>query len=244
MILKTEGVVLKTFDFRETSRIAVFFTSDHGKVKGVLKGIRKDPKKFGSYLDKFSVNDIVYYQYRKSDLHLISQCDLKQYFFPVRQDYTRNVAANYMLELVDCIMPAEDPNPKVYSLILHYLNSLETIFDVDKLVHIFQIKILLLSGFRPHIDSCLRCHKKVTGRARFSLKSGGLVCPDCPGHDSSFFTVSKGAVASMLHIEQNGWSESLRLGLTKTVRKELKYILNNFLLYHLERRLKAERFLR
>lgn len=243
MILQTEGIVLKTFDFRETSRIATFFTRDYGKVKGVLKGIRKDPKKFGSYLDKFSVNDIVYYQYRKSDLHLISQCDLKQFFFPVRQDYKRNVAAHYMLELVDCIMPAEYPSPKVYSLMLHYLNALGTIFDIDKLVHIFQIKILLLSGFRPHIDSCLRCRRKVTGRARFSLNSGGLICPDCPAHDSDFFTVSKGAIASMFHIEQNGWSESLRLGLTKTVRKELKYILNNFLVYHLEKRIKAAAYL-
>ena len=37
MIVKTEGIVLKSFDFRETSRIATFFTRDFGKVKGVLK---------------------------------------------------------------------------------------------------------------------------------------------------------------------------------------------------------------
>src|SRR3989338_2370005 len=66
MILKTEAIVLKSFAFRETSRIATFFTKDYGKVKGVLKGIRSNPRKFGSYLDKFSVNDIVYYQYRRS----------------------------------------------------------------------------------------------------------------------------------------------------------------------------------
>ena len=108
MIIKTEGIVLKTIDLRETSRIAFFFTRDHGKVKGVLKGIRKDPKKFGSHIDKFSVNEIVYYQYRNSDIHLVSQCDLKQFFFPVRQDYKRNIAANYMLELVNIIMPTEE----------------------------------------------------------------------------------------------------------------------------------------
>ena len=80
MIVKTEGIVLKTFDFRETSRIATFFTRDFGKVKGVLKGIRKDPKKFGSSIEKFSVNDIVYYQYRNNDIHLVSHCDMKDIF--------------------------------------------------------------------------------------------------------------------------------------------------------------------
>ena len=63
MIVHTKGIVLKTFDFRETSRIATFFTKSHGKVKGIVKGIRKNPRKFGSYIDNFSVNDIVFYQW-------------------------------------------------------------------------------------------------------------------------------------------------------------------------------------
>lgn len=61
MIVQAQGIVLKTFDFRETSRIATFFTKEYGKIKGVLKGIRKDMKKFGSSVDRFSVNHLVYY---------------------------------------------------------------------------------------------------------------------------------------------------------------------------------------
>lgn len=243
MIINTEGIVLKTNDFRETSKIATFFCKDQGKVKGVLKGIRKDYKKFGSNVDRFSVNDIVYYQYRRSDLHLVSQCDLKQYFFPIREDYRRNLAANYMLELVDAIMPPEEANPKVYQLILDYLGALETAADIDKLVHILQVKILLLSGFRPHIDSCMVCHRTIRGKARFSLKSGGLVCVHCPSRDTGFSLISRGAVASILHIEQSPWDKGLRLGLTRSVRRELKYILNNFLVYHLERKIRTAQFL-
>ena len=243
MILKTEGIVLKRFDFRETSQIATFFTRDYGKVSGVLKGIRRSPKKFGSSIDKFSVNDIVYYKYRRSDLHLISQCDLKGYYSHIRQDYKRSVAANYMLELVSSIMPAEQKNEGVYQLMLDYLNSLGEISDIDRLVHVFQIKILSLSGFRPHIDSCVRCNNKIEGSVRFSLREGGLICRDCPSVETSFSIISKGTVASVLYIEQNDWIKSLRLGLTSKVKQELKYILNNFLVYHLEKRIKASRYL-
>src|SRR3989344_8836765 len=105
MILQTEAIVLKTMDLRETSRIARFFSKDYGKVSGVLKGIRKDHRKFGSSVDKFSVNDIVYYHHANSDLHLVGQCDLKSFFFPIRQDIRRAMAANYMTELVSIIMP-------------------------------------------------------------------------------------------------------------------------------------------
>ena len=243
MIRSTEGIVLKTFDLRETSRIAVFYTKDRGKVKGVLKGIRADSRKFGSSIDKFSVNGLVYYEYSRSDLHLISQCDLKQFYFMIRQDYKRNVAANYMLELVDTVMPLEHPNKKVYRLMLDYLASLEMVEDIDKLVHIFQIKILLLSGFRPHIDACVKCRKKVDGKVRFSLRAGGLICAQCPTTETNFSVISRGTIASMLHIEQSDWSKSLRLGLTNTARKELKYILNNFLIYHLGKRIRSARYL-
>ena len=243
MILKSEAIVLKSFDFRETSRIATFFTKDYGKVKGVLKGIRKDPRKFGSSVDRFTVNDIVYYHYSRSDLHLISHCDLKAFFFPVRQDYKRTVAANYALELVDAIVPVEQANVKVYELLLDFLKTLETIKDLNKLVHIFQIKILLHSGFRPHLDSCVKCEKKIRKRARFSHKLGGLICDSCPTNETNFTLISQGTVLSILHIEQSSWAHALKLGLTKSVTQELKYTLNNFLVYHLEKYIKASKYL-
>src|SRR5208282_5230606 len=100
MIVKTEGLVLKSFDFRETSRIATFFTRDFGKVKGALKGIRKDPRKFGSRVEKFSVNDISDYQYRNSDIHLVRHSDMKDYLSGVRQDLDRMTAARYAAEMI------------------------------------------------------------------------------------------------------------------------------------------------
>jgi DNA repair protein RecO (recombination protein O) len=243
MIRKAEAIVLKSLDFRETSRIVTFFTKEQGKVKGILKGVRKDPKKFGSSVDKFSTNTIVYYHHRNADLHLVGQCDLTDYFFPIRKDLKKTMAASYVLELVDAIMPPEEPNEDVYRLMMNFLTSLQTEPDVTKLVHIFQIKILLLSGFRPHLDSCMECHRKIKGKAKFSAMMGGLICPDCRANDTELLPISSGAVASILHIEKSAWPQALRLGLSSPIKKELKHILNNFLVYHLERHLKSSRYL-
>lgn len=243
MILQTQAIVLKRFDFRETSQIVTFFTRDHGKVKGILKGIRKDHKKFGSSVDQFSVNHLVYYGHRESDLHLVGQCDLKVFFFKIRQDVKRTLAASYALELVDAIMPSEEKNTEIYDLLIAYLTALEDTDDVSKLVHIFQIKILLLSGFRPFLDSCVVCQKKISPKMQFSMKLGGLLCEDCRANDRTATAISRGTIASLVHIERNIWEHVLRLKLTVLTKKELKYILNNFLVYHLERHLKATRFL-
>lgn len=243
MIPKTEAIVIKSFDYRETSRIVTFYTKEYGKITGIMKGIRKDPRKFGSSVDKYSVNDLVYYHYRYSDLHLVSHCDLKQYYFLIRDNYEKNIAANYALELVDKIMQPEQVNEEVYILMTRFFERLQTEKDIDRLIYIYQIKMLQHSGFSPHLDSCVKCGEKINGKVRFSMISGGLVCPQCPTIESSFTIISKGTVSSILHIEQGEWSDCLRLGLTKKVKAELKYILHNFLLYHLERKIRSSAFL-
>jgi DNA repair protein RecO (recombination protein O) len=244
MIVKTEGIVLKSFDFRETSRIATFFTRDFGKVKGVLKGIRKDPKKFGSSIDKFSLNDIVYYQYRNSDIHLISHCDMKDFFSGLRRDLERMTAASYASELIDTLMPAEEENVEIYDLTQSFLKSLQTCTDTAKLIAVFQIKILSLSGFKPHLEDCVRCGKKIgAGQPNFSLRLGGLLCGSCRDAAGGGTHISLGVVASILHIQRNDWDVSLRLTMPPSIKKELKYILDHFLVFHLERHLRSTRFL-
>ncbi len=243
MIAKTEGIVLKSFDFRETSRIATFLTKDYGKVKGVLKGIRKDSRKFGSSLERCSINTIVYYQYRNSDIHLVSQCDMKEYFHGFRQDLKRMTAASYACELLDALVVSEDANLEIYALMQNFLNNLQHTKDISKLVHIFQIKILQLCGFRPHLDSCVRCEKKIIGQSRFSLPLGGLVCHVCKAPPDSLVSITTGTVASILHIEQSPWPEVLRLGLSGRIKEELKYVLNHFLVFHLDRHLRSTKYL-
>jgi len=243
MIVKTEGIVLKIFDFRETSRIATFLTKDYGKVKGVLKGIRKDPRKFGSSVEKFSLNDIVYYEYRNSDIHLISHCDMKDFYTGLRQDLERMTAASYAAELIDTLMPAEEKSLEIYNLLQAFLKCLQTTADVSKLVQTFQIKILSLSGFKPHLETCVSCRKDVSDAPRFSLRLGGLLCGGCKNIATEATPISLGAVASILHIQKNNWDAALRLGMAPFIKKELKYVLNHFLVFHLERHLRSTRFL-
>ncbi len=260
-IISTEAIVLKTIDHRETSRIAFLFTKKCGKVKGVLKGIRKDPRKFGSSLDKFSVNDIVYYEYRNTDIHLISQCDMKEFFLNIRLDAKKITAAEYAAELVNKIMPVEERNPGVFDLLINYFRGLGVAgiaagaldddssraasvgTDVARLVHMFQIKLLSLSGFRPHIDSCVLCGKGVGGRARFSTSLGGLVCGHCGRSPGDLVTVSPGAIATLLYVEKNDWSSCLKLRMPLVIRQELRLILNNFLLFHLGKNIKTTKYL-
>lgn len=242
-ILRSEAFVLKRGDFRETSLIARFYTRDYGKVSGLLKGIRGEPQKFASTVEPFSLNEIIFYEKRASDLHLVSQCDLRDSFEGVRRNIFKVAIASLMMEFLDAIMQPQDPNAEIFELTLDCLRELVVNAAPEKILTIFKIKILALSGFKPNFDSCVSCGSKVSGVSKFSLSLGGLLCQGCFRKDLRARSIFRGTVASIVHIEKNDFRNTLNLGLNPQIKKELEMVLNSFLGFHLEREFKAERVL-
>ena len=239
-IHKTEAIILNKRDFRETSLIINFYTHDFGKVSGILKGAREEPLKFASTLELFSHNEIIFYKKKTASLHLISQCDLKNNFTLIREDIDRIGSASIMMELLNSIMPEEDKNEQILELSLDCLRELEINPRPDKIVTIFKIKTLALSGFKPHLDSCVSCQNKILGHSKFSLSLGGLLCANCYFKDINARSIFRGTVASILHIEKNDFRTNLNLGMNPQIKKELNSILNSFLNFHLGRNLKSQ----
>ncbi|MFH0877944.1 MAG: DNA repair protein RecO [Candidatus Omnitrophota bacterium] len=239
MICSTPAFVLKSTDIRETSKIAVFFSRDFGKVKGLLKGIRKDPKKFGSTLAPLSQNHIVFYKKRFSEIHLVSQCDLLDDFHLWRGDLKNFALATFVAEFVDDLLPLEDPHPKVFELMFDFLNSLKSHRNDTR--RLFEIKLLALSGFKPHFDSCVVCDKTMARHAYFSHRKGGLLCSDCHAQDKTAEPIAQGTVATILYIERSSWSGCLRLNMMPAVRRQLDSILDYFVQFHIGRRSKTDK---
>lgn len=241
-IVKTLGFVLNKKDLRETSMLADFFTKDFGKIKGELKGIRADQKKFGSNLEIGSLNEIVFYQ-KRSLIHLVDQCDLRKNLdFTKHQNSTISLAL-YLVELINLVMPPEEINIAVFNLLDNALSELAT-ENALHAKHIFQIKLLKLSGFRPHIDSCISCNKDIEQeKALFSLKLGGLLCQNCSLRDTNAKPILEGTIASLKHIEKSDWQQALRLRLLPQIKNELDELLLSFFDFHLEKRPKSLRFI-
>ena len=77
-IQKTDALLLRKKDLRETSLILSFFTRDFGKINGVLKGVRGSRARGNANPLYFSLDQIVFYEKKKSDLFIISQCDTQE----------------------------------------------------------------------------------------------------------------------------------------------------------------------
>lgn len=240
-IHKTHGLVLSRRHFRETSLIANFFTLEFGKISGILKGIKADPHKFASTVETFSYNEVVFYKSREASLHLISHCDIRESFPGIRSNIEKITCASLMMELLDAVMAQEDKNEEIFSLALNSLKALETTHNPERILTVFKIKALALSGFKPCLDSCVSCANRIFGPSRFSLKLGGLLCEKCYTKDNCSRAIYRGTIASVLHIEKNPLKNSLNLGMNPQIKKELDLLLNSFLNFHLEKELNAQK---
>jgi len=241
MIYKTDAIVLNKQDFRETSLIVTFYSRHFGKISGLLKGIRKDPRKFASSLELFSLNDINFYKKRSGSLHLVSAADIKDNFNGLRADMIKMSVASAMLELINSIMPYDDINEDIFDLTSSCLKEMEIARDSERIMLLFKIKTLSLSGFKPHFDSCVSCGDRINDISKFSNSLGGLLCVKCFRKDLSSRQIFKGTIASVLFIERNSLKLGLGLGLNPQVKKELHYLLNSFLDFHVGKRLKSEK---
>lgn len=243
-IEKSQAIIIKRQDLRETSILATFFTKDYGKISGVVKGARGTLNRTYNALELFSLSEIVFYKRRRGNLYTVSQCDLLDYFKEIRKDYSRVIHATYFVDLLNAVTSCEDKNEELFELILRTLGVLNQEKDPDAIKNIYEIKTLILSGFKPRVDSCIRCTRSISKKAKFSTRFGGLLCQDCLNEDRDSVDIYNGTLASMLHIEKADFNNVWRLNLTTKVKRQLSKILNNFIEFHIEKNIKSQNFIK
>lgn len=245
-IQKSEAIILKIREFRETSLIVSFFTKDFGKVSGIIKGIRNQPQRYGGMPKTFARNHIIFYEKSNSDLNLVTHCEEKEVFPSIRRDWEKTNYAHYFVELLDIVTPAFDKNEPLFTLIVDSLAALSQDFPGRQIARLFEVRLLNLSGFKPRLDGCVNCQGKIRAEhspARFSAVLGGMLCPGCFTLDRNAKAVNKGTLASITYIENANWQKSLQLKMNGEVAAELAGILSNFLDIHLDKKINSRKFL-
>jgi DNA repair protein RecO (recombination protein O) len=245
MIHKSEAIILRTHPYKETSLIVSSYTKDFGKINGLAKGVKRPPGRYGSSFQPFSLNEVVFYERKESDLVTIAQCDLKDSFENIRGNLTKTAYASYLSELTDEVTELQDKNEELFQLLLLVLKLLNESKEeeAERLIRIFEVKLLILAGLMPALDSCVGCRKKISHTPRFSLSLGGVVCPDCFPQDPKAQVISKGAVSTISYLQKASLKDALRLKFTPKIAEELKHILSSFIEFQLEKPLKTLSFL-
>ncbi len=244
-LFKTEAIVLKQFDLGEADKIITFYTKDYGKVRAVARGVRKSRNSISGLVLPFSYNLVTFYRGRSLDR--INQIENIFSFTQLREDLTLMAYTSFMAELIEKVGLEEQPNQKLFSLLLasfHHLTKTEQ--EKYKYIElIFKVHLLNITGVKPELDKCAYCGRVVGFHKTllFSIEQGGVVCEGCYSEQKGGQQLSGEALKIMKRILNYGLKPLNNLPISKQAFSELDELLNSFMLYHLDVEIKSLKFL-
>ena len=181
---KTEAVVLRSFRLGEADRVLHLYTLARGRVGAVAKGIRKTKSRFGARLEPLSHVELMLHE-GSGELQTVTGVELLHSHHAAReQRYPLGVGlvgAEAMLRL----FTEQEANPRAFQALTRFLELLDelpartTRPALDPLALSFQLKLLWLSGYLPHLTSCANCGGENAPLVGYSPAAGGAVCAAC-----------------------------------------------------------------
>src|SRR3954471_15574219 len=188
----TEAVVLRSIRFGEADRVLHLYTADRGRVGAVAKGVRKKKPRFGGRLEPLSHVELVLHQ-GAGELQTVTGVQLIKAHDPARTDYYRLSVGLIGAEAMLRLFPEQEQNDRAFTALTRFLDLLDDLPrpapqdgpqaaerpSLDALALAFQLKLLWLSGYLPHLTSCAECGADDATLVGYSPRSGGAVCRAC-----------------------------------------------------------------
>jgi len=214
---KTEAVVLRSFRLGEADRVLHLYTLARGRVGAVAKGIRRTKSRFGARLEPLSHVELLLHQ-GSGELQTVTGVDLIESHHAAREDPYRLNVGLVGLEAMLRLFTEQEANPRAFRALTRFLELLDEQAParkqaraaLDPLALSFQLKLLWLSGYLPHVTSCAECGAE-TDLIGYSPRAGGAVCASCG--DGTTLSLGAGGLAGIEALLRRPLAEAADAGL-------------------------------
>jgi DNA repair protein RecO (recombination protein O) len=237
----TEAIVLRSFRFAEADRVLHLYTLDRGRVGAVAKGIRKTKSRFGARLEPLSHVEATLHAGR-GELHTVTGADLVRPHSAAREQPYRLGVGLVGLEAMLRLFTEQEANPRAFAALARFLDVLDDLpprsgrTPLDPLALAFQLKLLWLSGYLPHLTSCAECADEDAPLVGYSPKAGGAVCAGCA---DGALALSPNALAGMEQLLRRPLADAAGAGLSDRGAREALAVVTSSYEYHGGFRLKT-----
>src|SRR5579864_9673602 len=180
---KTEAVVLRSIRFGEADRVLHVYTLERGRIGAVAKGVRKTMSRFGARLEPLSHVELMLHP-GSGELQTVTGVQLIRPHSAVREDYYRLSVGLIGAEAMLRLFSEREANARAFGALTRFLDLLDERPHaaerpaLDPLGLAFQLKLLWLAGYLPHVSACAECGAKEP-LVGYSTRAGGAVCARC-----------------------------------------------------------------
>jgi len=208
MLAKDQGIVIKTMERGETSKVVTLLAQGAGKIRLLAKGARKGPSP-GPY-EPGTVIEVVYYHREGRDLFYVKEAAVIHRPPPAA---TLEQAASLLaaLELLDRVSYPGAPAAELVELAREFLLC-PPAKDPLLLLLAFAYRLLGLLGVAPHLEGCFRCGVRPE-RFLYDPREGVGYCPDHAPTGARFVALAR---------KQLELAERIGSSLERTARVEVE----------------------
>jgi DNA repair protein RecO (recombination protein O) len=219
---KTEAVVLRSMRFSEADRILHLYTLDRGRIGAIAKGVRKTKSRFGARLEPLSHVELVLHE-GSGELHTVTGVELIGSHHATRESAYRGSVGLTGAEAMLRLFGEPEANQRAFTALVRFLDALDVAPEaeqgrpaLDPLGLSFQLKLLWVSGYLPHVTACVECGAE-TDLIGFSARSGGAVCRL---HARGSFDVSPEGLAGIERLLSVPLADAAGAGVSDRARRE------------------------
>ncbi|HKZ44417.1 MAG TPA: DNA repair protein RecO [Anaerolineales bacterium] len=240
---RVEAVILRHSDWGEADRMLVILTRQKGKLRAVAKGARKMRSRKAGHVEPFMHVSLQLAMGRGP--FIVTDAETIDAYQPLREDLLLTGYASYIIELVDRFSYEEEgENPAIFKLLTDSLARIASSPDPWMGVRYYEINLLDLAGFRPHLFHCSNCRKEIKPEVQFiSPLHGGVLCPQCGQGLPGTWKISIDALKTLRHLQRSTYNVSMRLKPSPQTRKELETLMQAYFSYLFERKLNTPDFI-
>src|ERR671936_875393 len=194
---KTEAVVLRSIRLGEADRVLHLYTADRGRVGAVAKGVRKTKSRWGGRLEPLSHVELLLHQ-GSGELQTVTGVELVRPHQVARDDFYRLSVGLIGAEAMLRLFTEQERNERAFTALTRFLDLLDDAGHaaerpvLDPLALSFQLKLLWLSGYLPHLTSCAECGAADATLVGYSPRAGGAVCGACGAQTEALALSPKG----------------------------------------------------
>ena len=153
MIVRTDAIVLRSFDYGETSRIVTLFTRQHGVIGAMAKGARRPTSTFGSTLQPTSYVQAVYYYKPERGLQTLKEVSHLRRFPRLSTGLDRVTLALRALEVTRSLVDEGEPNPLILEALARTLTYLDAADErLGNALLWYELRLMTLLGFSPDLQ--------------------------------------------------------------------------------------------
>ena len=214
--------MLRSLRFSEADRILHLYTLERGRIGAIAKGVRKTKSRFGARLEPLSHVELMLHE-GSGELFTVTGAELIASHHSVREHSYRLGVGMIGAEAMLRLFGEPEPNPRAFSALARFLELLDGTpvlpggrVDLDPLALSFQLKLLWLSGYLPHVRACVECGV-TSGLTGFSARAGGAVCRE---HARGSFPLSPEGLAGVERLLSVPLADAEPAGLGERARRE------------------------